>query len=179
MSVIRRMRSVTAAAAASEISDSWFGYTSRSITPRVENPADSARRAHSSRSSRAAPGIVAGSPTPTSMSIPFYARRVSLEELPRWAAALIEAERVARLAFVDDDDRPRVLPVTYAVADGAVWSAIDDKPKRAAEPARVRYLRRGPQAALCVDRYDDDWTRLAWVQLLGLVEVLPVERGAS
>ena len=64
--------------------------------------------------------------------------------------------------------------MTFAVYDGAVWSAVDDKPKRASEPARVRYLRRRPQAALCVDRYDDDWSHLAWVQLLGVVEVLDV-----
>ena len=104
---------------------------------------------------------------------------MSLEDLPAWAHALIKSERVARLAFLDDRDRPRVLPVTYAVAEGAVWSAIDEKPKRTAEPARVRYLRRRPEAALCVDRYDDDWRRLAWVQLLGRVEVLPLERGAA
>jgi PPOX class probable F420-dependent enzyme len=62
--------------------------------------------------------------------------------------------------------------VTFAIADGAAWSAVDEKPKRRPEPARVRYLRRRPQAALCVDRYDDDWSRLAWVQLLGTVDVL-------
>jgi PPOX class probable F420-dependent enzyme len=101
------------------------------------------------------------------------------KRLPPWAADLLEAERVARLAFLDDHDSPRVLPVTYAVAGDAVWSAIDDKPKRAAEPARVRYLRRRPEAALCVDRYDDDWSRLAWVQLLGRVEVLPVDQGSA
>jgi PPOX class probable F420-dependent enzyme len=82
---------------------------------------------------------------------------------------------VARLAYLDDNDRPRVLPVTFAVAGDSVWSAIDEKPKRTAEPARVRYLRRRPEAALLVDLYDDDWTRLAWVQLLGRVEVVPVE----
>jgi len=65
-----------------------------------------------------------------------------------------------------------VLPVTFAVAGDAVWSAIDDKPKRSPEPARLRYLRRRPAAALCVDRYDDDWSRLAWVQLLGAVAVV-------
>jgi PPOX class probable F420-dependent enzyme len=102
-----------------------------------------------------------------------------MEELPGWAGELIKSERVARLAFVDDNDRPRVLPVTFAVAEGAVWSAIDQKPKERAEPARVRYLRRRPEAALCVDRYDDDWSRLAWVQLLGRVEVLPPERGRA
>jgi len=85
---------------------------------------------------------------------------------------MLHTGRVGRLAFVDDEDRPRVLPVTYALAGGAVWSAIDDKPKRSAEPARVRYLRRRPDAALCVDRYDDDWSRLSWVQLLGRVELV-------
>jgi PPOX class probable F420-dependent enzyme len=100
---------------------------------------------------------------------------VRLESLPEWARELLAAERVARLAYVDEDDHPRVLPVTFAVADGAVWSAIDEKPKRRAEPARLRHLRRRPEAALLVDVYDDDWTRLAWVQLLGNVDVLPVE----
>ena len=98
-----------------------------------------------------------------------------LETLPEWARELLASERVARLAYVDGEDRPRVLPVTFAVADGAVWSAIDEKPKRSPEPARVAYLRRRPEAALLVDVYDDDWTRLAWVQLLGRVDVLPVD----
>ena len=26
-----------------------------------------------------------------------------------------------------------------------------------------------------MDEYDDDWTRLAWVQLLGRIEVLPAD----
>jgi PPOX class probable F420-dependent enzyme len=97
-----------------------------------------------------------------------------LETLPGWAGELLATERVARLAYMDDGDHPRVLPVTFAVAGGAVWSAIDEKPKRSAEPARLRYLERRPEAALLVDVYDDDWTRLAWVQLLGRIDVVPV-----
>jgi PPOX class probable F420-dependent enzyme len=104
---------------------------------------------------------------------------VTLEELPAWALDLIRAERVARLAFVDEHDRPRVLPVTFALAGEAVWSAIDEKPKRRAEPARVRRLRRRPEAGLCVDVYSDDWSQLAWVQLLGRVEWLSVEQGGE
>ena len=53
-----------------------------------------------------------------------------------------------------------------------MYTAIDNKPKTAREPARVRYLRRRPEAALTVDRYDDDWTQLAWVQVLGRIEVI-------
>jgi PPOX class probable F420-dependent enzyme len=88
---------------------------------------------------------------------------------------MLEAGRVARLAFLDDADRPRVLPVTYALAEGEVWSAIDRKPKTSAEPARLRYLRRRPEAALVVDVYDDDWSKLAWVQVLGAIEIVAAE----
>jgi PPOX class probable F420-dependent enzyme len=97
---------------------------------------------------------------------------VTLDELPGWAGDLITATPVARLALLDEADLPRVLPVTFALWEGAVWSAIDRKPKRRGEPARVRRLRRRPAAALLVDRYEDDWTRLAWVELRGAVSVL-------
>lgn len=85
---------------------------------------------------------------------------------------------MAHLALLDGDDRPRVLPVTFALAGEAVWSAIDQKPKRSGEPARLRFLRRRPEAALCVDRYEDDWSRLAWVQLLGRVELMEPDAAA-
>ena len=81
--------------------------------------------------------------------------------------------------MVDDEGAPRVLPVTFAVAEGRIWSAIDQKPKRAGEPARLRFLRRDPRAALTVDRYSDEWEELAWVQVLGRVSILEVDEGAA
>jgi PPOX class probable F420-dependent enzyme len=96
---------------------------------------------------------------------------VTLDDLPPWARELLAAARVARLGLLDERDLPRVLPVTFAVWEGAVWSAIDRKPKRAAEPARVRRLRRRPEATLLADRYDDDWSRLAWLELRGTVTI--------
>jgi PPOX class probable F420-dependent enzyme len=97
-----------------------------------------------------------------------------VEALPAWALDLLAEARVARLALLDEEDLPRVLPVTFALFEDAIWSAIDQKPKRSAEPARVRRLRRRPEAALLVDRYDDDWSRLAWVELRGAVSVEPL-----
>ena len=73
--VARRIRSVTAAAAARAMRGSWLGYTMRSIVPSVENPRASARLAHSSTWSRPAPGIVDGRPMPTSMARTVAARR--------------------------------------------------------------------------------------------------------
>jgi PPOX class probable F420-dependent enzyme len=99
---------------------------------------------------------------------------MNLGELPQWALDMLADARVARLALLDEEDLPRLLPVTFAVWEGEVWSAIDQKPKRAGEPARVRRLRRRPEAALLVDRYDDDWSRLAWLELRGPVSVEPL-----
>ena len=93
--------------------------------------------------------------------------------LPAWARTLLVRERRAHLGLLDADGAPRVLPVTYAVTGEEVVSAVDHKRKRdpGGELARVRWLRRDARAALTVDRYDDDWDRLAWVQLLGEIAV--------
>jgi PPOX class probable F420-dependent enzyme len=105
---------------------------------------------------------------------------VTLEDLPGWARDLILTAQVARLGLLDEADLPRLLPVTFAPFEGALWSAIDRKPKRSAEPARVRRLRRRPEATLLVDVYHDDWARLAWVELRGPVSVLEaVEAGPA
>lgn len=67
-----------------------------------------------------------------------------------------------------------MLPVTFAVIGGSVWSAVDQKPKRHGGEAlaRVRWLRARPASAITIDHYDDDWSRLAWVQLVGTTAVL-------
>ena len=105
----------------------------------------------------------------------------NLAELPEWARSLLERSPLAHLSYLDDRDRPRVLPVTFALAGEELWTAIDQKPKRRPpeQIARVRHLRRRPEAALCVDHYEDDWSRLAWVQAIGSVEVLDLGSGGE
>jgi PPOX class probable F420-dependent enzyme len=99
-----------------------------------------------------------------------------LGELASWAQELLESARVAHLGVIDDTGAPRVLPVTFAVAGGGVWSAVDDKPKRSRSGlARLRWLEARPGSSLTVDRYDDDWARLAWVQLVGRTDVVALD----
>jgi PPOX class probable F420-dependent enzyme len=104
-------------------------------------------------------------------------------QLPEWASGLLDSARVGHLALLDAAGHPRVLPVTYAVRAGAAWTVIDNKPKRAGqEPARIRWLREHPHAAITIDRYSEDWSELQWVQLLGEVTVLdaaPAEAGMA
>jgi PPOX class probable F420-dependent enzyme len=95
-------------------------------------------------------------------------------ELPDWAAALLDEIPVGHLGLLDEQGEPRVQPITFARVGDTIVSAIDDKPKRRV-PARIERLRQHPRAALTVDRYDADWTRLAWVQLLGDVTIEDVD----
>lgn len=88
---------------------------------------------------------------------------------------------MARLGLIDDDGAPRVLPITYALDGDAFVTAVDHKPKRVAPErlARVGWLRARPRAALTIDRYDDDWSTLAWVQALGEVRIVAASDAAS
>lgn len=96
------------------------------------------------------------------------------------ARAFLEHERVGRLATADASGAPHIVPVCYALSDGArVHIAIDEKPKRG-DPRRLKRLRNiatDPRVMLLVDRYDEDWSRLAWVALRGRAGI--VEGGAE
>jgi PPOX class probable F420-dependent enzyme len=99
-----------------------------------------------------------------------------LAELEDAERELLERSPVGRLGLLDAEDNPRVLPITFALAGERIWTAIDAKPKRAGrEPARLAFLRRRPEVAVTVDRYEDDWSRLAWVQVLGTASIHDVE----
>jgi PPOX class probable F420-dependent enzyme len=81
----------------------------------------------------------------------------------------VEAARVGRLATADAEGRPHAVPVCFALADGAVVSAIDEKPQSVGPGAlrRSRDVRENPRVALVVDHYVEDWSALGWVQVRG------------
>jgi PPOX class probable F420-dependent enzyme len=85
------------------------------------------------------------------------------------ARLLLERGRVGHFATADGAGRPHVVPVCYAFDDAALYFVADEKPKRTAARSlkRLRNLRENPYAALVVDEWDEDWTRLAWVMVRG------------
>lgn len=103
--------------------------------------------------------------------------------LPPWAAALLRESRVARLGTADAAGRPLVVPVCYVFDGRACFSALDAKPKRVAAGAlrRVRNIAANPRVSLVVDRWDEDWSKLAWVIVEGRGELLTAgaERAAA
>lgn len=90
----------------------------------------------------------------------------------RWQRQLLDECRVARLATIMEDGRPRLLPVCYAVLNDHIVIPVDEKPKRSIELARLRDIRRNRHVTFLADRYEEDWTRLAWVRVEGEAHVL-------
>jgi PPOX class probable F420-dependent enzyme len=94
--------------------------------------------------------------------------------LPKAIATFVNSNRVARLGTVDDKGRPHVVPICFVYAGGCLYSVLDTKPKRVPvhELRRVRNLLSHPSVQVVVDRWDEDWARLAYVQLRGRASLL-------
>ena len=88
--------------------------------------------------------------------------------------AFLATRMVAHLATADRHAAPHVVPVCFALAEPSLYITIDQKPKReAAQPLkRVRNILENPAVCVVADRYDEDWTRLAWVMLRGHADVI-------
>jgi PPOX class probable F420-dependent enzyme len=74
---------------------------------------------------------------------------------------------VGRLATIDPDGRPNVVPFVFALDGETLFTTVDAKPKGTARLQRLRNLERDPRCTVLVDHYDDDWKRLWWVRVRG------------
>ena len=84
---------------------------------------------------------------------------------------LLAESRSGHLATASLDADPHLIPVVYALHDGAIWIAIDEKPKTTLRLRRLRNIEENPRFALLIDHYSDDWSQLGWVLLRGPAEV--------
>ena len=84
----------------------------------------------------------------------------------------VAAARVARLATIDPDGRPHLVPVVFVLDGETFYTAVDEKPKRSRTLRRIENARARPDVTVLVDHYDDDWQRLWWVRLRGRARVL-------
>jgi PPOX class probable F420-dependent enzyme len=86
----------------------------------------------------------------------------------------VQRQRVARLATADAEGRPYVVPNCYAFDGARFYTPLDEKPKRvaAAQLKRVRNIEARPEVSLVIDRYDDDWSQLAYLQVAAHAELL-------
>ena len=86
--------------------------------------------------------------------------------------ARLTTARVARLATIDPDGRPHLVPIVFVVEGDTLYSAVDHKPKRSRTLRRIENARARPDVTVLVDQYEDDWRRLWWIRLRGRARVL-------
>jgi len=88
--------------------------------------------------------------------------------------AFLQSARVAHLATADANGRPHVIPICYVFDGKEFYSPIDEKPKTGSpfRLKRIRNIQANAHVAVVVDRYDEDWRRLAYVLIFGRAEVL-------
>jgi PPOX class probable F420-dependent enzyme len=84
----------------------------------------------------------------------------------------LTAARVARLATAGRDQRPHIVPVTFALDGERVVIGIDQKPKTTTKLRRLRNITENPNVAVLCDHYEEDWSQLWWVRTDGRATVL-------
>jgi PPOX class probable F420-dependent enzyme len=91
-----------------------------------------------------------------------------------WERDFLTRHRVAHLATMDGQGQPHVVPIVYAFDGEHLFTPIDEKPKRvgAYQLKRVRNIQANDRVAVIIDDYEEDWRRLAWVQIRGRALIL-------
>jgi PPOX class probable F420-dependent enzyme len=81
----------------------------------------------------------------------------------------MDRRRVAHLATADKKGQPLVMPLCFACYRGAIYSVVDEKPKKvpATRLRRLRHIAENPQVAFLVDHYEEDWLRLYYFLVEG------------
>ena len=96
------------------------------------------------------------------------------------ARELLATARVAHLATSDQYARPHVVPIVFVWSEDILYTPLDRKPKHDDDwhaLRRVRNIETNGRVAIVVDRYDEDWSHLAWVMVEGVATIL--ESGAE
>ena len=91
----------------------------------------------------------------------------------------IERARVARLATIDSEFRPHIVPVVFVFDGNHFFIPIDEK-RKTVEPdklKRIRNIQHNPSIALLIDQYDEDWTKLTFVMIEGEASIANKSEG--
>jgi PPOX class probable F420-dependent enzyme len=102
-------------------------------------------------------------------------RSAAEPDVPAWALDLLREARIGHLATASVAAEPHVIPVCFALVEDRLSIVVDEKPKTGRRLLRLRNIEATGRAALVVDRYDEDWTRLAWVLARGPARIITAD----
>ncbi len=87
---------------------------------------------------------------------------------------LIDKAKVARLATVDPECKPHLIPVVFVYDNDYYFTPIDQKTKRCKPEnlKRIKNIQQNPNVALLIDEYNEDWRKLYFIMIQGKASMI-------
>jgi PPOX class probable F420-dependent enzyme len=87
---------------------------------------------------------------------------------------IIDKARVARLATVDTECKPHVIPVVFVFDNDCYFIPIDAKTKRSRPERlkRAKNIQQNPNVALLIDEYNENWRKLYFIMIQGKASII-------
>ena len=88
--------------------------------------------------------------------------------------SVIAKAKVARLATVDSECKPHLIPVVFVYDNDYYFIPIDQKSKRSKPEnlKRVKNIQQNPNVALLIDEYNEDWRKLYFIMIQGKASIV-------
>ncbi|HZA06641.1 MAG TPA: TIGR03668 family PPOX class F420-dependent oxidoreductase [Nitrososphaeraceae archaeon] len=94
----------------------------------------------------------------------------------RYLRTIVNEARVARLATVNPECKPYLVPIVFVFDNdrNCYFIPIDKKTKRSRPEnlKRVKNIQQNPNVALLIDEYYEDWTKLYFIMIQGKGSIL-------
>jgi PPOX class probable F420-dependent enzyme len=87
---------------------------------------------------------------------------------------IIAKATVARLATVDSECKPHLIPVVFVFDNDCYFIPIDEKTKRSKPEnlKRTKNIQQNPNVALLIDEYNEDWRKLYFIMIQGKASII-------
>jgi PPOX class probable F420-dependent enzyme len=92
----------------------------------------------------------------------------------RCVKTIIDKARIARLATVDSECKPHLIPVVFVFGNDCYYIPIDGKTKQSMPEKlkRAKNIQQNSNVALLIDEYNEDWTKLYFIMIQGKASII-------
>jgi len=87
---------------------------------------------------------------------------------------IIDKARVARLATVDSECKPHLIPVVFVFDNYSYLIPIDEKTKRSRPEKlkRAKNIQQNSNVTLLIDDYNENWRKLYFIMIQGKASII-------
>jgi PPOX class probable F420-dependent enzyme len=87
---------------------------------------------------------------------------------------IIDKARVARLATVDSECKPHLIPVVFVFDNYSYFIPIDEKTKRSRPEKlkRAKNIQQNSNVTLLIDDYNENWRKLYFIMIQGKATII-------